>query len=605
VMLEPNMELFHDLSNRVMNYLCRERVLSQEVGARGLEVMKPYAVQLVVHQAHHSAFDMPWSPNWKKPFEVKHIREEQRYLYCTVEIVWWCWTAMACEWISEINAHTIEAAVESLGVDWDPTVSAYAMYESDLQDRIRWRVHPAPAQVGGGGGGGGRSNGGDDGNRILVDLNYISFEGDIPTVAKKIADASHGRVTIIDVVGALTVLQKEVVELPGGGLIPQPAAQFKRYHRYRTLPSEDGSVPGEKETALSDGSMGIPNVYCFREPRQDVARTEADVPHYPVTQQFTPVEVTVEGGKTYVHIMPMVANSFKTSAIIDALVYATTCKSSRPGKMLLGLPADNDSMQLQVFDCPAPWIAETVQGLDEACNIIDGRWRPKAGEPDRVELLKPVSRREGIAFTRRGGISKLDAKFIEAVPLAPVNEQTRDAKMQRTKADLAGMQEMKEVVRDLDYHSARTQHLRCGLPVDEPVHDPAWIEQAFSESGGQSEHMHYPQDWLEDNLMRSRVFETLNDTTGQAAFLRKRRAHSTVAAPRGRGAAAAQRRAAAAAAHNAPNAPVPVAPNAPNAAAAANPRFSNVSAARVAATLASELEAVGNQDAMGAMQRLV
>jgi hypothetical protein len=581
VMLEPNMDLFHDVSNRVMNYLVRAKVLSQETGARGLEVMKPYAVQMVVHQAHHSAFDMPSSPNWKKPFEVKHIREEQRYLYCTVEIVWWCWTAMACEWIVVTNAHMIEAAVASLCVDWEPTRSAYYMYERDINDQIPWRLRPNGQQLRSNRAGGGGNN---DGNDVLVDLNYITFEGSVDKVAGNIAAASNGRISKVEVVGAIYDLAGRRIELTGGGIIPQPAAQFKRYHKYRVLPSEDDMVDGTKETALSDGSMGIPNAYMISNQDQSVQRTEKDVPRYPASHQFSPVEISDDG--KYVYIMPTVASYFKTRVIIDALIYATTCKTMRPGKILLGLPADHDSMQLQVHNCSRQWIAYTVNGLDEAEGIgADGRWYPKEGEqPKKSPDEEPTSRREGIAFTRRGGISEMDAQFITTVPLAPVSEQTRAQRQQRSRSDLAGMQEMKEVIRDLDHHSARVQHLRCGLSLDEPVHDPAWIEAEFRKAAGAeaSSHINYPADWEQDVELRNRVWDSMNDTSKQEAWLRKQHAQAQV-----------QMRA---------PAPRPAPRPAAAAPSPAPPSISVVSGARVAEQI-SAAATRDNRQALGAVNR--
>ncbi len=55
----PEMQLFDDVSNRVIQYLVEVKAVSSDVGSRGLEIMKPYARQLVYHMAIHCAFDMP------------------------------------------------------------------------------------------------------------------------------------------------------------------------------------------------------------------------------------------------------------------------------------------------------------------------------------------------------------------------------------------------------------------------------------------------------------------------------------------------------------------------------------------------------------------
>lgn len=511
VQMEPNMDLFHDMNNRVLNYLVNERVVSQDVGARGLEVMKPYAIQLVVHMAHRYAFDMPWSPNYKKKFEVKHIREEQRYLYCSTEIVWWCWTALACEWISGINADVIEAAVASLGVNWLPATSAYTMYENDLDDRIPWRRHTNTR----------RRADPRDGNDHLIDLNYITFKGSVDDVAARIAASSKNKLSYIDVKGALNSLSARWIQIPGGAYTLQEEAVFKRYHRFIDPPTEDNGQRGTKVNGSTDGSVQIPPIYTRKNSDTKQDRTENDVIRRDASEQLAPVDLTEKG---YVHIMPCVAHLFRADVIKDALIYATVCKTMRAGKYLLGMPADDNSMRLQVQDLNEHVLAEFVTGFDKEEHIVDGVWNdPKCPNKPLDEI--PISRTMGIGFSRRGGISGQDALVFQHAPMAPVANDKRAQWNASMKADLAEMSDVVETITDLDYHSARAQHLRCGLPIDEPVHDPRWIRERFDASATPEcyANMHYPEDWQPEDERRKRIFDAISDTSRAAAFIAKRR----------------------------------------------------------------------------------
>jgi hypothetical protein len=93
--------------------------------------------------------------------------------------------------------------------------------------------------------------------------------------------------------------------------------------------------------------------------------------------------------------------------------------------------------------------------------------------------------------------------------------------MQRVAADLEGLAQVKEVIYDLDYHSARLQHLRCGLPLDAPVHDPAWIEEAFAAAAKPSSYaeLSYPETWRSVTETRTRVWDSINDIAAEADYI--------------------------------------------------------------------------------------
>jgi hypothetical protein len=88
----------------------------------------------------------------------------------------------------------------------------------------------------------------------------------------------------------------------------------------------------------------------------------------------------------------------------------------------------------------------------------------------------------------------------------------------KSEADTSAMGRSRRVISNLDYHSAREQHIRCGRPLDEPVRDPVWIEQQYKAGCaalGRVEHqdMDYPYEctfeleerkekWMTDSKVR-------------------------------------------------------------------------------------------------------
>src|SRR6185295_3725249 len=88
--------------------------------------------------------------------------------------------------------------------------------------------------------------------------------------------------------------------------------------------------------------------------------------------------------------------------------------------MLLGMPSDHNSMQLQVHHCDKAWVAEHVTGLDEADGFGAGGVWPvdtKGAQP-----AGRVSRTIGLPFPRRGNINAQHAAFIGGIPYVPVSD---------------------------------------------------------------------------------------------------------------------------------------------------------------------------------------
>lgn len=494
---QPEMQLFHDLSNRVINYLVEQKSIDANTGSRGLEIMKPYAIQLVYHMAIHCAFDMPGGACYRKKFEPSMIKEIEPYLYCTTEIVWWCWSALACGWIDQNNANVIQAARKVAGIEyWGEGMTAYEMYERDVTGTIPWREHEAQ-----------NKDVAAQGDKKEVDLKYIQIHGEFQSICRKIAQHTDPRLDYTDVMGVLTVLSTTNITLPGGGMKPQPKHTFGWWHKYEELPIGDN--PGRKR--LQGQAPGVepvmPHDYKVVNNDMTLPRTEEDVPRTTASTAFSVVEIKGD----WVYIMPNVEKNYMSSKIVAALAYATVCKTTRPGKFLLGLPADDDPMRLQIFNCPRQRIDKLVNELDAADGYeID----PVTKEliwtgPDIPEDERPISRREGIAFNRRGGISKVDSAFFTVVPSAPVVDM--EVWSRQCKDDIDMMQNMRDVAVDMDFESAKRQHIRCGR-LAEPIMSPAWIEANYKkecEKMGRpwTDDMDYPHDNAADMEKRMAVWD--------------------------------------------------------------------------------------------------
>lgn len=481
---QPEMQLFHDLSNRVINYLVEKKSIDANTGSRGLEIMKPYAIQLVYHMAIHFVFDMPGGACYKKKFEPSMIKEIEPFLYCTTEIVWWCWSALACGWIDQNNANVIQAARKVAGIDyWGEGMTTYEMYERDAFNQIPWREHDAQ-----------NKDTAAQGDKKEIDLKYIQIAGNFESICRKIAQHTNPRLDYTDVMGVLTVLSTTNITLPGGGMKPQPKHTFSWWHKYVKVPVDD--EPGLKKLVGDNPGVEPLMPYDYRIHNADMTkfRTEEDVPRTTASTSFSVVEIKSD----WLYIMPNVEKNYMANKIVEALAYATVCKTTRPGKFLLGLPAEDDPMCLQVYNCPRQRIDRLVNALDKDDGYeID----PETKEliwtgPNIPEEHRPVSRREGIAFNRRGGISQVDSVFFTMVPTAPVVD--REVWKRQCTDDIERMKVMREVAVDMDFESAKRQHIRCGR-LDEPIMSPAWIEANYKKECDDMDiqwtaNMDYPYD---------------------------------------------------------------------------------------------------------------
>jgi hypothetical protein len=516
-MVEPYMGLFHDLNNLVMDYLQAHRLISKDVGARGLEIMKPYAIQLVIHNAIHCVFDLPGAPMYRKRFTADTIQLLQPYLYCTTDIVWWCWTSLASGWIEEHNSNVVKTVLrmQHHGFSWPENTTAYQQYEWDVDGVLPWRRRPNP------------SSKADD----LIDLQYWTLTGGIDTICRNIAERSQPKIDALVVRGVLTALRNTFIPVPWGGYVPCPDSEMRAWHRCKERPRlVNSNVVGEgldaddartiKEILIvknkPNGNQVYPPYFCANNSDPKVQRTEADMPRMAKPGEISMAAVEF-GEHGEIHIMPWVAHHFMANKIVEALRYATYCKTTRTGKILLGMHLPHDQQNLRVEKITPEYLNTFIRDCDLAAgyNEHGTDFAPETPAEDRVNAL--VSRRVGLSFDRVGAMGETDALFFTAVPPAPTSMTTAEWQA-KSEADTSAMGRSRRVISNLDYHSAREQHIRCGRPLDEPVRDPVWIEQQYKAGCaalGRVEHqdMDYPYEctfeleerkekWMTDSKVR-------------------------------------------------------------------------------------------------------
>jgi hypothetical protein len=182
------------------------------------------------------------------------------------------------------------------------------------------------------------------------------------------------------------------------------------------------------------------------------------------------------GERGEIHIMPWVAHHFLSSKIIEALRYATYCSTTRIGKILLGMHLPHDQQNLQVEKITPDSLQEFIDFFDIRAGWHQGKFIGDAAE----EAAALPSRYTGLCFDRVGAMGKTDALFFTEVAPAPTARPTEEWQIKST-AETNAMGRSRRVIPDLDYHSAREQHMRCGRPLTEPVRDPRWIEQQYEQ----------------------------------------------------------------------------------------------------------------------------
>lgn len=486
-----NMTLFKQISNRTMHYLREWGHLADNVGPRSTEIMIPYARQLVDKMAIRMYYDMPWSPGFQKPFHPSQMQHVQRYRYSTTSIAWWTLTACASEWINDDNANVLRGLIADSAVDWNVSgENAYDAFTTDICSKIPFRRLPNTefqkrvVGVSGGDNPGGDNGAYDKNDEWLVNLNYLCVLGSIEQISARVAQHTHPRMSANDVQSTIENLRDYLVKVERNGYAPQPLGSFTRWHKYKVLPNEQTNTLGEKQMGPGCPERWMRETERMQNNPTNVIReerTEDDVDPLSIEPTKIPVIDMTEIRNGRLFFNPNSIGVFNQAVLERALTAAICCETTRRGKYLQGFsdPADATRNTICLLDDSA--IRETVRKIDAASGHVENRNGTVVYTGDvEDEEMRPVSRRVGIVFNNRGGLDREEGDIIASTqwaPTVPGDDSWKDAQLNGVKL----MSKTREIIPDLDFYSAALQHSECGLPMDEPVHDPAFIEKAYED----------------------------------------------------------------------------------------------------------------------------
>lgn len=457
---EVELELFDDISVRVLKYLKQVKAVSQDAGPRSLEIVKPFLRQLVYKMAIRYAFDFEWSENYKRKFSLDQLPAIQPFLYVTVSQIWFVLTACASEWINDDYCNVLRAMVKEACPVWVEGASTpYSVYERDVQNNIKFKTHvneiPAP-----------NSGVGEQlpQDKFIIDINYMCLEGNEDMIAQKVQQHTNPRLEP-DQIKAIFKRLSEIQKRPeDGGFAPQRMGTFAKWHKY------SNNDPGATKFT---GNSCVPE-YLILNNSGNIPRARGDVP--PLQDGVTlPIVDRSDLRKNKLYFMPGMESYFQQNIMLEALRFATYCSTTRPGKILLGFTARENTTRLDVELVREDLLNDYLLACDQDCGFTrryDGSW--KSDDPDAVSRIT-----DGIVFNRCAAFTDFDVAISSNLQMAPskLDDDEEEERATRAANGAKAMSKDREIVRDLDVRSAERQHMRCGRPLDEPVRTPQWIAE--------------------------------------------------------------------------------------------------------------------------------
>jgi hypothetical protein len=456
----PNvqLDLFKSVASRTIDFL-RSWGVMPSGPSRALDIVTPLLTQLVFKMGVRYAFDIPGAPNFHRPHSPEHIREIQPYLYVTVSQIYWAMTACVSEFIEEDYGIVLRAMMLEAGCDFKRGESNYSVYETDCDQNVPWRERKNEES----------SSGDKEGDNKLINLNYLTLRGTESQICERIARRTVPAMTAEEVASVLHRLEKHMVRPERGGYREQPKATFREWH-----------VRDKSDLSKKRGP-GCPPQYNgdLSRPTDRFDRQEDDVQSLGADVAIPLVDLSDLKSARTLHFMPNLAHKFDAQSLVHALHEATICGSTRPGKILLGLPLRDDTTCCQVSNMPQLFIDDFVEHQD----ALVGWTRNAMGElvfsdPEGrhvPEHARPVSRTRGIVFNHGAALAEEEAAILTAAPLAPKSDGVDWRTSYRKGA--ASMTKTREIIANLDEESARRQHMACGRPLDEEVRTPEWISR--------------------------------------------------------------------------------------------------------------------------------
>lgn len=179
-----NMELWYDVAGRMFDNLVAWGVMTQDKTSRCMDIMSNFARQMVIKHAINMTYNIKGAPYYKKPFHPHHLKELQRYLYCTTQIALFTVTALSKEIVRDEFGAVLNAAFKlccNTRQNWDPLVSPYDIYQRDTAGVIKWKLEDNPYYV---------KETQSKSNSKMVNLNYMVINKTVEEVAQSVQHES-------------------------------------------------------------------------------------------------------------------------------------------------------------------------------------------------------------------------------------------------------------------------------------------------------------------------------------------------------------------------------------------------------------------------------
>jgi hypothetical protein len=201
IVRSPSMTMWEDIRGRITDGLRNRGILGREDGVRGLAKWDVFMRQLIVKMAIHYAYDVPGAPFYGKSFEPSQLTEVQRYLYFQSDYALYMVPLLISEFINEDCGNVLRAMCTLCQLSFGPNSTMYEQYTTDPNARacIGRKYNTKfnkmdPSQ----------------GPQEWVELNYFQIDGDMKQIAQKIAEKTHPRMDVNNVVGVLKMLEKRL-----------------------------------------------------------------------------------------------------------------------------------------------------------------------------------------------------------------------------------------------------------------------------------------------------------------------------------------------------------------------------------------------------------
>ena len=491
IMRDVNMDVWNDVSNQMIEYMIDNNMISKDKGYRSMQIMVPFLRQYVYHRAAILTWNIPGAPHYNEPYHVSQIQSMQQFLYVDLQTMLFVWTLLGSQYVNGDCAEVLGAAVRLSGIsNWSDGVSPYDMYVNKRGARMPFRrtINPAYLEdqkrlqnTGINAVMGDQQEVIDKKDKYLLDLNYVTITGpSLHNIYQSIASSTQDsyQIAAIDVKGILETLSKtDPLQPPRNGYKPQPEGTFAKKHGKRR--NADGTTWSK---------VSFPEIDKDGQP-VDRVYVEDDVPPLkPLDTAITIPSVIIEkpvrvNGHWKVHIAPWAIERHREEIIVEAFNQVVMTPKHPRKKMLVGWTYPRAPGVFQVRNYSSPGT------VDRLCQHYAGLEQRPPG----------YTRMEGVVFGRYA--YNTSAEIIE------LDEQLEDR-------DFYQPDKPYDLIEDLEYYSALSQHVISGRPLDEPVQTPAVIEaryeRACAESSLQSsvKHYSYPVNNLKDARKKTKSVNT-------------------------------------------------------------------------------------------------